>query len=417
MSSLRHSVASAPWLMAAILALGCVAPGVLVPEARGAIVNTEICDNCFDDDGNNKTDRDDNPVCQAPANGNGVGLSDESQAKRALKCEKAIEKAGLGFAAKKLAGLSKCIGLAFACTQLNNVQSCFDKAKDACDKQGLKIAAAQTKAKMAVVKACEDSDSGSISANAIIAATGLGFGAEQGLLECAATITNASDLADCVIDRHECGVERLLVAAAPRANEMLERIGQNVGTTFPCVAIADATNGTDGAGANLPEAAQAKAAVKCQGTLLKAGLKLGKLAGKAVQKCADGAAACIQLKPNDLSACQTKIGSKCQATFTKFNSQTGPLIKLATATAKKCTGPSLDLTQLNAPAGLGFVNVTDPDKRCSQFAPVSFDPTTALVGCVGSQFMCEGAQVLEREAPRLREYAGFVGVPIQAFGF
>src|SRR5262249_33346064 len=163
-------------------------------------------------DGNGKTDRLDNPICQAPANGAGAGIADESDAKSAVKCAKGIEKASFGFAAKKLGRLAKCVNAAFACTQLKNDQACFDKSKAACDKQVLAIFQDQTKAKQALIKACQDSDTGSISSTEIIDQSGLGFVAEQGLLDCPPTITNGSDLADCVIDRHECGVERLLVA-------------------------------------------------------------------------------------------------------------------------------------------------------------------------------------------------------------
>jgi hypothetical protein len=239
---------------------------------------------------------------------------------------------------------------------------------------------------------------------------------EQGTLDCPASLTDTSDLADCVIDRAECGVERLVVASAPRASELLAALGRNVGGEFPCLATAASTKGANGGGAGLPDADDAKTAVKCQSALLKAGVKLGKVGSKAVQKCADAAAACIQLKPND-AACKAKTSSKCVTTFAKLNSNTGTFFKLLIATAGKCATTSFGTTELNDPAGLGFSAVTDPGERCSQFTLLNPFQPGRTVECVGRQYLCEGAQLLEREAPRLREYADFLGIPTTAFGF
>src|SRR5690606_4419779 len=53
---------------------------------------SETCDNCVDDDGDGAIDRADSD-CPPPANGGGVGLGD-ARGKSALKCQKAINKAG-----------------------------------------------------------------------------------------------------------------------------------------------------------------------------------------------------------------------------------------------------------------------------------------------------------------------------------
>lgn len=399
------------------LVIGALALGVFsAPYASSAIVASEICDNCFDDDGINGADRAD-PMCKAPANGNFVGLPDESAAKGAVKCQKAIEKASIAFATKKLGRLDKCVALAFACTQLKNGdQSCIDKATAACDKQVQGISGDESKAKAKIENACDDSQGGSVSLADIRDVTGLGYSGEESLLDCAATLSSTSNLADCVIDRHECGVERVLLASAPRAQELLVKLGHNVATEFPCLAAAAATKGTDGAGLGLGDAVQAKAAVKCQGAITKAAVKVTKIGTKNVEKCADAAATCIQLKPG-VASCQTKAAAKCQKTFTKLTAFDGTFAKLITATAKKCAAPTFGPIQLNAPAGLGFVAVTDPSKRCSQFNLVFPDPTDQLVECVSKQYLCDGAYLLEREAPRLQEYAHFFNISIDVFGF
>jgi len=386
-----------------------VTPGFSRP-ARAAIVNPEVCDNCIDDDGNTFVDRKD-PMCTAPADGGGIGINDESEAKAAIKCQKTIQKASLGFAVTKASKLTKCVSLAFACVQLHNGdQSCLDKAKTSCDKFMLDILKAQTKAKQAIVKTC--SDNGTVATSEISDATGLGFGAEVGLLDCP-SITNGSDLADCVIDRQECGVERLVVMLAPRAQELMVAAGQNVAGNFPCMVAASSARGTDAGGLGISDPTQAKAAVACQATLAKIGVKLGKLLGASITKCVDAGESCIQLKGGD-TGCETKATQGCGKIVAKLGGAKGALVKTVGAALKKCETADVPLTNLNAAAGLGFVAVTDPSKRCSQFNVADIDPTRSLLRCVGDQFACEGRYMVERQTPRLSEFATTLGFPLDS---
>jgi hypothetical protein len=382
--------------------------GTLATPRRAAAANVgvEICDNCFDDDGINGADRQDAVMCTPPANGSNTGLADQSDAKGAVKCQKGIEKASAKFVVKKLGRLDKCVDLAFACIQLKNGdQACLAKAKAACDKQILGIAADELKLQAALEKACDDSQGANVSFNDVIALTGLGYSAEDPL--CTGTFTTFSDIADCIVTRHECGAERVLVAAAPRAEEMLSALGRNPATEFPCLEIASAANGTDGGGAGIADPVRAKAAVKCQAAIKKVGLKLAKISFKTGQKCTDAAATCIQVKPGP--ACQAKAAPKCQAAFDKFVGATGPPAKLLVAATKKCDTLNVGILEINAAAGLGF---TGADTRCAQFTPPNAGPVGNRIECIGEQHFCEGAQMLERQAPRLREYAAFLGVQI-----
>jgi hypothetical protein len=379
--------------------------------AHGAIVATEICDNCFDDDHANGVDRED-ATCKAPADGGGIGISDESEAKAAIKCQKTIQKASLSFAVAKASKLTKCVNLAFACVQLHNGdQACLDKAKTACDKLVLAIFQTQTKAKQAIVKSC--SDNGTITTSEIIDSTGLGFNGEETLLKCPATIANGSDLADCVIDRQECGVERLVVALAPRAEELMEAAGQNVAANFDCMVAQSTTQGTDAGGSGISDPTQAKAAVVCQATLAKIGVKLGKLLGASITKCVDAGESCVQLKPGD-NACETKATQACGKIVAKLGGAKGALAKTVAAALKKCETADVPLTNLNAAAGLGFVAVSDPNKRCSQFNVADIDLTRSLLRCVGDQFACEGRYMVERQTPRLPEFATMLGFPLDS---
>jgi hypothetical protein len=388
------------------------------PAAFGAIVMSEVCDNCVDDDANMMTDRDD-PMCMAPADGGFAGLGDASEAKAAVKCQKAIEKASTKFLLKKLKRLEKCVDPAFACVQLKHAdQACLDKAKVRCDKQVAGIAPDEMKAEAAIEKACGDGAGKGISVADARDATGLGFSAEEVPQEpaCNTTFSSFSDIATCVVDRHECGAERLLVAAVPRAAEMLRAIDHDPTIPFPCLAIADLSQGADGGGDGILDAKRAKAAVKCQVALEKAGLKLATAGFKAVQKCADAAATCIQ-KPDAAArdACRAKVAPKCQAASAKFKGPKGPPAKLLIATLKKCETADVGLTEVGDASGLGL---SAASTRCAQFTDLEpSTPVGTLIECVGAQYACDGAYMLEREAPRLQEYAGFLGLPLSAFGF
>jgi hypothetical protein len=345
-------------------------------------------------------------MCTPTANGNFAGVSDTSEAKGVVKCQKGIEKASAGFVAKKLKRLEKCVGLAFACVQLKNGdQTCLDKAKAGCDKQILGIATDEMKLQASLEKACDDSHGGGVSLNDAIDLTGLGFSAEDPL--CSGTFATFSDIAECIVTRHECGAERLLVATAPRASEMLTALGRTPSSEFPCLAIADAANGVDGGGAGLGDTGRAKILVKCNAALTKAGVKLAAIGLKTIQQCDDAAATCIQLKPG--AQCQLKAHGKCQKAFLKFSSANGPLVKLLTTTLVKCQ--SSTLPEIDQASGMGFSAAAT---RCAQLDPnpVSTDPLSKTVECVGLQELCEGAHLLERETPRVHEYAGFLNVQI-----
>ncbi len=382
----------------------------MAPTFAGpAVAPTEICDNCFDDDGNTFTDREDQPVCTAPANGALAGLVDESAAKAALKCQKTIEKASTKFALSKLGHLDKCLNLAFACVQLKNGDdTCFDKPKTACTKQIAAIATDEAKLRATIAKACDESQGASLPFADVLALTGLGYMAEEdgtpAFRPCDHTFSSFTDVADCIVTRHECGVERILLAAAPRVGEMLMKLDHDPATEFPCLVDTVTNSGSDGGGSGLSsDAATRKTAVKCQAAIGKAAVTFAAAGAKVVHKCTDDAAACVQMAvPADRDACGAKAGPKCQAAIDKIKDVT--LSTLLGAVVKKC-GP-LSLVDLNSSAGLGFGATA---ARCSQLPPKrpDSDPRVRALQCLAGRHFCEDVQMLEREVPRLREYGDF----------
>lgn len=384
-----------------------VACSMLGATTAGALAPAEICDNCFDDDGDLAVDRSDSDsLCVPPADGALAGLADATARKAAVKCQKTIGKAGAKFFAARVARIEKCVNPVFACIQLKNGDpQCIDKATRNCEKLTSLVALDkdETKLRSAMDKACRDTSGAKIALVDVLADAGLGYEAEQGgAPACAATFANFGVLATCIVDRHDCSAGRAVTAAIPRAHELLTAVFAE--NAFPCIGNA---SGSDGAGAGLAPTAKAKASVKCQLAIEKSGLKLATLSLKTGQKCLDAAATCIQ-SPDTLTrdACQQKVSPKCQASIVSLG---GPLTKLQAATAKKCTSPDLAEADLEAPAGLAFASAAP---RCAELNVTPLTDLSAILTCVGVQHTCEDFQMLERQVPRLRELADFLNIVI-----
>jgi hypothetical protein len=383
--------------------------GATAADARAGIVASEICDNCFDDNNNGDTDRAD-AMCIPPANGSLAGLSDADARKAALKCQKTIGKASAKYFATALKRIDKCVDLAFVCVQLKNGSNdCLFKAQRACENVPDTLDLDDRfRFEGAIDKACRDARGAKISLAQLLDDTGLGFHAEQsGLPSCDPSFFNVAVLTNCIHDRLLCSAVRAVQASVPRTHELLDLVvGAN---QFPCVTT---PTGSDGGGLGLAPVAKAKAAVKCQAAVKKAGLKVATIGLKVGQGCADAAAACIQTADAPTrDACKTKNAPKCQAGITKLTSTSsdGPLPKLLGAVVKKCTSPDLTESDLEGATGLGFGSAVP---RCAQLTFPPADPTTSIFECVGAQHLCEDAQMLERQVPRLRELATFFNITI-----
>ena len=361
----------------------------------------EICDNCVDDDGDDWTDRYDTE-CRAPAWGAALGLGDPKGAgKLALKCQKATEKAGVKFAAKRLARFHKCLGGLTKCVQLAGGDlACVAKATKTCEKQQAAAAADETKLTVAVAKGC-----GALDATQLENGEGLGYGAEAE--QCVdlgvPSVGTAGGIATCMVEQHNCEIERMVVQTVPRAHELLALAGVDVAQDFPCLPA-----GTAGGGQRLATEAQQKAAVKCDAALRKASAKLLAVAVKIEQKCFDAVAACVQQKPGD-AACVAKTRAKCQGALDKFAAANGGVFKLVAGTVKTCGAVALTVADLLSPAGLGFATA---DARCTalEYGPLTNVP--ALVTCVLAQNLCTDTHMVELQVPRLRELARLLDVEV-----
>jgi len=344
----------------------------------------ETCDNCIDDDGDGAVDRAD-PDCPAPANGGGVGLGD-ARGKSALKCQKAINKAGSALVARRMGRVQKCFGSLLACVQKKpGDAACLAKANGKCTKELGRLAGDGGKLAGAITKRCGNAED-------LLGATGLGYGAEAAV--CAArgvgSLGSPGDVAACVRAVHECQADALVGVQAPRATELLG----GAAAQLPCL------GGAAGSGAGVGDAARGKAVLKCSTAIRKGSAKFVAQQMKVLQQCVAAVGACVQ--KND-TACLAKASGKCGGQIAKVG---GLESKLGGAIAKGC--PSGVQADMLAAAGLDFARLGD--------ACAAVGGSTASVGdvaaCLGRYHKCRVGQLVEAESPRLREFLGLAGVSL-----
>lgn len=159
--------------------------------------------------------------CLEPgANGNQTGLGDPVRGKAVVKCQQAIAKAGIAYAAKRQKQARKCYDLLAACVQ---AASCSEKVQEKCesffdpvwawaeDPKGL-----VGKARAAIVKGC-----GGLPLADLLVAEGVGRGdlatvcAQLGV----PALGSATDVADCLAEQHACRVDQVIRKQYPRAEE------------------------------------------------------------------------------------------------------------------------------------------------------------------------------------------------------
>ena len=377
-----------------VLAVAAIAP----PPTVHALVLTEDCDNCVDDDGDQLVDRADGD-CVPLANGGGAGIGDVTRGKALFKCHKAIEKAGLAFGSKRLKRAYACLLPAFTCVQTKpGDAACLAAANAKCDKQAPGAIADQAKVVALISKACADT---LISDADRDAETGLGFMPEEDACAAEGSPTNETigGLATCLATQHVCHTNRTLSAVIPRARELMLAMGRNPDIELPCL-----DSGSDGGGQGLGDLG--KSAVKCQKGIAKASQKLGTTIVKTLQKCIDLGVACLQQKNAD-PACLATARAKCQKLSDKVQDQEkGTLFKILGAASKSCK--ALSTTQVKQATGLGF---TAQAPRCNALGAIQFG-TQGTIVCAGVQQFCEAKQMLIRQIPRLDEFLALLNVQI-----
>lgn len=344
----------------------------------------ETCDNCIDDDGDGAIDRAD-PDCPPPANGGGVGLGD-ARGKSALKCQKAITKAGGALVARRMARVQKCFTGILDCVQKKPGDAkCLAKANGTCTKELGRLAGDGGKLAGAITKRCGNVED-------LLGPTGLGYGAEAAV--CAArgvgSLGSPGDVANCVRAVHECHADALVGLQAPRATELLG----GAAAQLPCL------GGGGGTGAGVGDAGRGKAVGKCSAAIKKGSAQFVAKMAKALQQCVAVVGSCVQ--KND-AACLAKASAKCGGQVGTIG---GLESKLGGTIAKGC--PSGVQADMLAATGLDFARLGD---TCAAIG-ANAGSVADVAACLARYHRCRVDQLVEAESPRLRELLGLAGTSL-----
>jgi CSLREA domain-containing protein len=373
-------------------------PPIETPTFCNTIGAPEDCENCVDDDGDQLVDRAD-PDCTAAPNGAGAGVGDATAGKAVDKCAKTIRKVGTKLASTRLKQLGACQKAVADCVHLKpGDAACITKAQGKCTKARTSLAAAETKLSAAIVKACSEP---TVTAANLRAGAGLGFDAEASA--CAglgvAGVGAVADVAECIRAEHQCGAERILSAAVPRARELLLLGGFDPVSHFRCL---DA--GANGGGSVIA-AEKRKALRKCDATIQKAATKLVAGRVKAGAACGGAVFTCLQTKPED-PACVGKAGGTCAKAVAGI-----PKLEaaFATAVAKGCGTSPLTAADLLTVDGLGAAALAE---RCAALGIASLTTVADVTACLEAQLTCHVDHLLESTMPRLGELLDLGGVAL-----
>jgi len=327
-----------------------------------------------------------------------------------------MSKAGWAFASAKLKRLEKCVDAAFACVQRKPADlECLPKARAKCQKEldALTKPGKGDEAKLRnnILKACgpkKPGDPPQLDPIHLLGNQGLGHGAPREADRCAlfevGNLATIDDVAECLGLQHECRLEQMFAKEAPRAAEMLDLLfgAGRASQQFPCLGA-----GANGGGAGLQNPDAAKAAVKCQQTIKKAGAKFALGVLKSLQACAASVRDCIQIKTTD-STCADKARNKCDKAIGKITLPPGKGLvdKLRNTIVTNC-GPSLlSFADILDPKGLGYGAEA---AQCDSLGVSSLSSAADLAECIRIQHQRRAEQLAEKQSPRIRELFGAVG--------
>ena len=151
-------------------------------------------------------------------------------------------------------------------------------------------------------------------------------------------------IANCVVERSACELERVFAAAEPRAGELLVFAGVPIDRRAALACLPN--HGGTGEDVDL-EATAGKAIAKCETGIKKASSALVRGEPTPLAKCAGRSFSCVLTKRNDV-ACPAKAAAGCAKDLAKIDAAAS---KVGPAIAKKCGAPLLDYDLLRQAAG------------------------------------------------------------------
>jgi hypothetical protein len=162
----------------------------------------------------------------------GSGSREKRIGKLVVQCAATIKKAAANFASKKLRSLAKCVDAVSVCVQTKagtEQQACLaEKAGPTCAKEFGKILAEAAKVGTAVDKKCLPDPVAFPDFYDTVLSAPDGANLAAPIAECTLVGADPATYAgykDCLVDQHEAHVDEVMRFEAPRADELLARVG------------------------------------------------------------------------------------------------------------------------------------------------------------------------------------------------
>ena len=154
----------------------------------------------------------------------------------------------------------------------------------------------------------------------------------------------------------------------------------------------------DGGGAGVAVGSRAKAAVKCQLALAKAGQGYVGKQQKLLQGCLQFTLVCVEQKAND-PQCLVKAAAVCKKAVATIDALE---TKLTASVKKSCNAPPLDTSDLANAAGLGFVAELTSCEQAPIFV-LGVDDPDSVARCLAGRHKCQVGELVSEEYPRAQE--------------
>jgi hypothetical protein len=325
-------------------------------------------------------------VPSATATPVGAATPDPAAAKSIEKCQKALLAGARTFAGKKLKGLDKCANGILKCIQTVadavKRDACVAGARTKCTAAIDAIVGAEAKLRSAVAAKC-----GTIPPAFVAGGEGLGYGS---LAADCGDVDGAEAVADCLVGRSSCELDRLFAAAEPRAGELIAFAAVPPDRRAALACLPD--HGGTGADLDL-ESTTGKALAKCETAIKKASAKLVRGESAALAKCALRLFACAQTKRDDV-ACPGKATAGCAKDVQKV---AAARLAVGPALEKKCGASLLDFDLVRQPAG---ANLDALASECTQAGMPQLADLDDYASCVVRQHDCRTATLLRVAMPR-----------------
>ena len=159
--------------------------------------------------------------------------------------------------------------------------------------------------------------------------------------------------------------------------------------------------------AGLADAVAAKAAVKCQQSIEKAGVSYLAARLKQLDTCAAGILKCVQTKPDDPS-CIGGAATKCNAVNGAATVSRG---KLVAALQGKCGTTAVSDGNLRGGSGLGYDALDDDCTTALGHAPAG---VADVAECIARRYNCRAGELYGTSFPRVGELMRVAGVAADA---